>query len=131
MKFILMMHARRGSMTGFDEKGNWSLFSWPREALDQHLQFLEALNADLKKKGQLVGISGLAPPGEARLVKARTRALPITDGPFPETREFLAGWWIVEVASVDAACEIAARASAAPGPDGAPLNMEIEVRQVM
>jgi hypothetical protein len=55
----------------------------------------------------------------------------VTDGPFAETKEFLAGYWIVDCDSPERAYEIAARASAAPGPGGAPLNMRIEVRQVM
>ena len=55
---------------------------------------------------------------------------PITDGVFPESKEFLAGFWIVEVPSAARAYEIAAEASAAPGPGGAPLNMPIEVREV-
>jgi hypothetical protein len=50
---------------------------------------------------------------------------------FPEAKEYLAGYWIVEVASLEQAYAIAARASAAPGPGGVPLNMPIEVRQVM
>ena len=55
----------------------------------------------------------------------------VTDGVFPEAKEFLAGYWIVDVESPERAYEIAARASAAPGPGGAPMNMPIEVRQVM
>ena len=55
----------------------------------------------------------------------------VTDGPFAEAKEFLAGYWIVDVESTDRAYAIAARASAAPGKGGVPLNMPIEVRQVM
>jgi hypothetical protein len=55
----------------------------------------------------------------------------VTDGPFAESKEFLAGYWIVDVETPQRAHAIAARASAAPGPKGAPLNMAIEVRQVM
>jgi hypothetical protein len=55
----------------------------------------------------------------------------VTDGPFPESKEFLAGWWIVDVDRTERAYEIAAKVSAAPGPGGKPLLMPIEVRQVM
>ena len=55
----------------------------------------------------------------------------VTDGPFPEAKEFLAGYWIVDCESPQRAYDIAARASAAPGPGGRPLNMAIEVREVM
>jgi hypothetical protein len=55
----------------------------------------------------------------------------VTDGPFAETKEFLVGYWIVVVESEQRAFEIAARASTAPGPGAVPLNLAIEVRQVM
>ncbi|HMG54791.1 MAG TPA: YciI family protein, partial [Kofleriaceae bacterium] len=66
-----------------------------------------------------------------RRVRAGADGKPITDGVFPEAKEFLAGYWIVDVDRTERAYEIAARASAAPGPGGAPMNMAIEVRQVM
>lgn len=126
MKFILMMHAPWG------ETGDWDIFKWPPSAFQKHMTFLGALNEELEKEGELVGIDGLTPPNQARLVKANSKGgPPITDGPFPESKEFLAGWWIIDVESPQRAYEIAARASAAPGPDGRPLNMAIEVRQVM
>ena len=56
---------------------------------------------------------------------------PVTDGVFPETKEFLAGYWIIEVDRPERAYEVAGKASAAPGPGGKPLNMDIEVREVM
>ena len=71
-------------------------------------------------------------PSDARVVRATSGGAPaVTDGPYPEAKEFLAGYWIVDVSSPDEAYEIAGRASAAPGPGGTPLNMPIEVRQVM
>ena len=79
-----------------------------------------------------VGAEGLGPPSDARVVRSgRDGAPQVTDGPFAEAKEFLAGYWIVEVESADQAYRIAARASAAPGRGGVPLNMPIEVRQVM
>jgi hypothetical protein len=87
---------------------------------------------ELRTAGQLVAAEGLAPPGQARIVRAGAGGAPlVTDGPFVETKEFLAGYWIVEVQSAQDAYGIAARASAAPGPGGTPLNMPIEVREVM
>jgi hypothetical protein len=65
------------------------------------------------------------------LVRAGRNGVPVTDGPFAESKEFLAGYWIVDVDTPERAYELAAKASAAPGPGGAPLNMAIEVRQVM
>ena len=88
-------------------------------------------NKQLTAAGELASGEGLAMPGEAKVVKAGKDGTPVTDGVFPETKEFLAGYWIVDVDSPERAYQIAAEASAAPGPRGAPMNMSIEVRQVM
>jgi hypothetical protein len=94
--------------------------------------FMQKLNADLKAAGELVGAEGLEYPPRPRIVQAQASGAPlVTDGPFVETKEFLTGYWIVDVPGEQRAFEIAARASSCPGPGGAPLNMPIEVRQVM
>src|ERR1700680_5266382 len=85
----------------------------------------------LVESGELVSTEGLALPDQARIVRAGKNGAPMTDGVFPESKEFLAGYWIVDVDNPARAYAIAAQASAAPGPGGAPLNMAIEVRQVM
>jgi hypothetical protein len=79
----------------------------------------------------LVSAEGLSFPDQAKLVRAGKDGQPVTDGIFPESKEFLAGFWIIDVDSPQRAYEIAAKVSAAPGPGGAPLNMLIEVRPVM
>lgn len=125
MKFILMMHSPRGT-------GDWDIFSWTPEARAAHEAYWQKLNADLRSAGQLVRIEGLTPPAQARVVRAADATEPIvTDGPFPEAKEFLAGYWVIEVENATQAYAIAARASAAPGPNGAPMSMAIEVREVM
>ena len=124
MKFLLMMHVPRGT-------GDYEIFSWSPEDLQAHMDFLRRFNRDLTEAGEYVDVMGLTAPGEARLVRAGKDGAPVTDGPFPEAKEFLAGFWIVDVDSPERACELAAKASAAPGPGGAPLNMAIEVRRVM
>ncbi len=88
-------------------------------------------NKSLSESGELVSAEGLASPQEAKVVRAGKDGAPITDGVFPEAKEFLAGYWIVDVETPEQAYRIAARASAAPGIGGVPLNMPIEVRQVM
>ena len=124
MKFMLMMNAPRGT-------GDWNIFAWSKAEMDAHMAHMHAINQDLKRAGEFVGGEGLLPPKDARIVTAGADARPqVTDGPFAETKEFLAGYWIIETASPERAYEIAARASAAPGPGGKPLNMPIEVRQV-
>lgn len=126
MKYILMMHAPYG------ETGAYRTSEWPREALEAHMAHMMRMHRELTESGELAGGEGLAPPSEARIVRAGANGAPvITDGPFPETKEFLAGYWMVDVASLERACEIAADTSAAPGPDLKPLNMPMEVRRVM
>ena len=124
MKYILMMHAPRGS-------GDWDIFKWAPEDIQAHVAYWTSLNQDLREAGELVSVEGLTGPAEARRVRADARGLPLTDGVFPETKEFLAGYWIVDVEGAERAYAIAARASAAPGPGGKPLNMPLEVRAVM
>ena len=125
MKYMLMMNAPRGT-------GDYQAASWSPDDLEAHIAFMHRLNTELKDAGELVGAEGLAPPAQARLVRAgKNGGPPVTDGVFPEAKEFLAGFWIVDVDRPERAYEIAARASAAPGPGGAPLIIPIEVRQVM
>jgi hypothetical protein len=125
MKYMLMMHAPR-------ETGDYQINKWSPEDFKAHMAFMHSLNKELSEAGERVGAEGLAAPGEARVVRAGKNGVPaVTDGPFPETKEFLAGYWIIEVDRPERAYEIAAKASAAPGPGGAPLVIPIEVRQVM
>jgi hypothetical protein len=122
---MLMMHAPSGTP-------NYQVATWSPEALKAHIDFMPRINKELSDAGELVGAEGLAPPGEARVVRFGQGGTPaVTDGPFPEAKEFLAGYWIVEVDRLERAYEIAAQASAAPGPGGKPLVIPIEVRQVM
>ena len=126
MKFMMMMHAPR---SGWEVAG---IGTWPAADIKAHIDFMHRFNADLQKAGEFVVAEGLALPDEARIVRAGRNGKPeITDGVFPESKEFLAGYWIVDVESPARAYEIAAEASAAPGPGGAPMNMAIEVREVM
>ena len=122
MKYMLMMNTMQAGTAGLD---------WPQKSLEAHIAFMIGLNKQLTASGELVSAEGLAFPDQAKLVRAGTAGEPMTDGVFPESKEFLAGFWIVDVESLDRACEIASKASAAPGPDGKPLNMPLEVREVM
>lgn len=124
MKFMMMMHAPRGT-------GDYEIFSWKPEDIQAHVAYWNQLNGELKDAGEWVQVEGLTPPRQAKLVRAGADGRPETDGPFAESKEFLAGFWIVDVASPDRAYELAAKVSAAPGPGGAPLHMPVEVRQVM
>ncbi len=125
MKFMLMMNTPRGT-------GDYQINQWTPEAFKAHIQFMKDLNRDLMKLGELVEVQGLTPPGQAKIVRCGKGGAPVvSDGPFAETKEFLAGYWIVDVDKPERAYEIAARASSAPGPDGKPLVIPIELREVM
>jgi hypothetical protein len=126
MKFMLMMHAPANA------PANAGIASWKPEEVQAMIGFMHQLNADLKAAGELVGAEGLEYPPKPRIVRADANGAPlVTDGPFVETKEFLVGYWIVDVADEARAFAVAARASTCPGPGGKPLNMPIEVRNVM
>lgn len=123
MKYMLMMNTPSG--------GPYQITSWPKKDIEAHIAFMRNFAQKLTQSGELAAAEGLAGPDQAKRVRAVKDGAPITDGVFPETKEFLAGYWIVDVDSAERAYAIAAEASAAPGPSGAPLNLDIEVRQVM
>ena len=124
MRYLIMMNLPAG-VTDYTHDG------WAPEDWKAHTDTHAKLNKELEARGELVGIQALTSPKGATLIHADRNGLPITDGVFAESKEFLAGFWVVDVESPERAYEIAARASAAPGPGGKPLNMPIEVRKVM
>ena len=107
------------------------MYEWTPEEVAAHVQFQVTLNRQLEELGELIDAQGLAGPDEARFVESDGTTPLVTDGPFPEAKELLAGYRLVEVDSPERAVEIAARISAAPGQGGAPIRQRIEVRQVM
>jgi hypothetical protein len=124
MKYMMMMHAPKGT-------GDYQINDWSPDDFKAHMAFMHRFNKELTQAGEWVDGQGLTPPGQAKLVRAGKGGTPVTDGVFPEAKEFLAGFWIIEVDTPERAYQLAAKASAAPGPGGKPLNMPIEVRQVM
>jgi hypothetical protein len=123
MKYILMMASTQDQFDWYTK--------WPKQDLQANIACMRSFNKELKDSGVFVATEGLAFPNQARIVRAASDGTPITDGVFPESKEFLAGYWIVDVESPEQAYQIAARVSAAPGPGGKPDNMPIEVRQIL
>jgi hypothetical protein len=121
MKYILLMS---GTKAGVEQYQAWS-----KQDIAAHMSLLERINKELTASGEFVATQGLAEPREAKVVRGEKNGLPITDGIFPESKEFLLGYWIVEVATPERAYAIAGRISATPGPGGVPTNMPIEVRK--
>jgi hypothetical protein len=123
MKYILMMSGTQTGVAGYQ--------TWSQSDRDKHMQALGAVVKELVETGEFVATQPLAEPKEAKVVRGEKNGLPVTDGIFPESKEFLLGYWIVDVTTPERAYAIAARISAAPGPGGIPTNMPIEVRQFM
>ena len=104
MKYILLMSGNRAGVEGYH--------TWSKQHIEAHMAVLQRINKDLTASGEFVATQGLADPREAKVVRGEKNGAPLTDGVFPESKEFLLGYWIVDVA-------IAERAYAMP----------IEVRQ--
>jgi hypothetical protein len=124
MKYILLL---TGTKADFEE-----FAKWPKQDLHAHLDFMHALNKELKDSGAFVAAEGLDWYDQAKIVRAGNDGEPVTDGIFPESKEFLAGYWIVDVENAEQAYRIAARASMAPAPGWAKRGrLPVEVRQIM
>jgi hypothetical protein len=123
MKYMLMMN--------HPGKAPYEVMSWPQEDLLRHIGFMKTFAEKLAAAGELVMAEGLGTPDQAKLIRAGKEGAPATEGVFPESKEFLVGFWIVDVESTARAYAIAAEASAAPGRGGQPMSIPIEVRQVM
>lgn len=121
MKYMLMMNGPRDSYDQFA--------AWSKEMIQAHIAFMRDIAGKLTRQGEWAGGEGLASPHEAKLVRIGKNGRPVTDGIFPETKEYLSGFWIVDVPSAERAYEIAAEISTAPHPDA--LDFWIEVRQVL
>jgi hypothetical protein len=104
---------------------------WKPEEVEAHLDHYRALHEELVDSGELVQSEVLVGPDLAKIVTSDGTAPVVTDGPFQEFKEWLAGFQIVDVESEERVIEIAARLSAVPGPDGVPTQQPIQVREVM
>jgi hypothetical protein len=126
MRFMLLQNY------GEVESGCAPMTEWTPHDVKAHIEFQHALNQELTARGELVDAQGLAGPEVAKFVVSDGIGAPVvTDGPFPEAKELLAGYRMVDVETAARAIEIAAQASAAPGPGGVPIRQPIEVREVM
>ncbi|AYY11699.1 hypothetical protein EF847_02105 [Actinobacteria bacterium YIM 96077] len=128
MKYMLMMS--HSVPEDIDQK-HGEMSTWSQDDIKAHFRFMGEFNQELTDAGELVDAQGLLGPDHAVIVRAHGQGAPVvSDGPFPESKEFLAGYWVVDVDSRERAVEIAARVSAAPGRDGVALGIPVEVRQV-
>ena len=123
MKYILLMTGAKPDVNAYR--------AWSEKDIQAHFAFLTRFNKELTESGEFVATAPLGPPDQAKVVRAGKGGAPVTDGVFPESKEFLLGYWVVDVESPERAYEIAAKLSGGPGPGGTQLSMPIEVRQMM
>jgi hypothetical protein len=125
MRYLLIVNFESGDVeTPMEE--------WKPEEITAHLDYYKALNQELVASGELVASEALTGPQLAKIVRGDCRSAPlVTDGPFQEFKEWLAGYQIVDVESEARAIEIAARVSAVPGPGGVATRQPIQVRRIM
>lgn len=126
MKYLLLKHYRGGPRRIVD---HGPLEEWAPEEVEAHLRYMREFAARLEESGEYVGEQALSPEGTFVRYDGPGRA-PVTDGPFAETKDLVAGWMLIDVEDEARAHALAAELSAAPGPGGAPLHEWLEVRPV-
>jgi hypothetical protein len=104
---------------------------WTPAEITAHLDYYRALNRQLVESGEQVQSEVLTPPDVAHVVRSDGTSRVVTDGPFQEFKEWVAGFQVLDVDSEERALEIAALLSAVPGPGGVPLQQPIHVRRIM
>ena len=125
-KYLLLKHYRGGPAPRYDVP----MDRWTPEEVSAHMRFMHDFGARLEESGEFVEGQALAPEGTFVRYDGEGRA-PVTDGPFAETKDLIAGWMVIDVDSVERAHEAAAFLSSAPGPGGEPIREWIEVRPFM
>jgi hypothetical protein len=124
MKYLLLKHYRGGPAPAVDSV---PMDRWTPEEVDAHVQFMDDFAARLEETGEFVDSQALAPGGAFVRYDGEGRP-PVTDGPFAETKDLIAGWMVIDVESWERAVQLAGELSAAPGAGGAPIHEWLEVR---
>ncbi|WP_280249436.1 YciI family protein [Nocardia abscessus] len=124
VKYLLLKHYRGGPAPAMDQP---PMDQWTPGEVDAHIQYMNDFAARLQESGEFVDARALAPEGTFVRSDGAGRP-PVTDGPFAETKDLIAGWMIIDVESWDRAVELAGELSAAPGAGGEPMHEWLEVR---
>jgi hypothetical protein len=130
MKYMILSYASQQDYDGMAGQPS-DLPAWSPEAFAAMASFMEGFNTELAEAGELVETRALAAPVHTRRLGARNGSPFVTDGPYAETQEVLAGYWIVECESFDRASEIAGRLAGCPAPDHVAANAYADVRPIM
>ena len=127
MKYLMLKHYRGGPTPAVDYP---QMDRWTPEEVDAHMRYMSDFATRLQETGEFVDSQALAAEGAFVRFDGEGRP-PVTDGPFAETKDLIAGWMIIDVDSWDRAVELAGELSAAPGAGGEPIHEWLEVRPFM
>lgn len=131
MKYLVMVQGTQADYDAMTGKASAHSPAWSEKDLRAMFAFMQEINDDLAESGELVDGQGLAEPRQTRFVSLGEDGRPvITDGPYGETKELLAGYWVLDCASLDRVTEIAARVARCPQPEGAP-EYPVVIRPIM
>ena len=125
MKYLLLKHYRRNA--GPENLLDIPMEQWSPQEIDAHIAYMNDFAAKLEQTGEFVDGQALSPEGTFVRYDGAGRP-PVTDGPFAETKDLIAGWMIIDVESYERAIELAGELSAAPGKNGEPIHEWLEVR---
>jgi hypothetical protein len=123
VKYLLLKHYRGAPAS----VNGTPMDQWTPEEVDAHMQYMRDFQARLEETGEFVETQALTPGGAFVRSDGEGRP-PVTDGPFAETKDLIAGWYVIDVESWDRAVEVAGDLSAAPGAGGKPIHEWLEVR---
>lgn len=119
MKYLVMVQGSQADYEAMSGKPSTDGPAWSEKELQAMFAYMGEINNDLAESGELIDAQGLSEPAQARFVSRDKDGRPvITDGPYGETKEVLAGYWLLECESLERVTEIALRVSACPGPAG-------------
>ena len=122
-KYLLLKHYRGAP----NAVNGVPMDQWTPDEVDAHIQFMRDFAAKLEESGEFAGAEGLSPEGTFVRYDGEGRP-PVTDGPFAETKDLIAGWMVIDVDSYERAVELAGELSAAPGKGGDPIHEWLELR---
>ena len=122
-KYLLLKHYRGAPAAVNDVP----MEQWTPEEVDAHMQFMRDFAARLEETGEFVDMQALSPEGTFVRYGGEGQP-PVTDGPFAETKDLIAGWTVIDVDSYERAVELAGERSAAPGAGGKPIHEWLELR---
>jgi hypothetical protein len=130
MKYMILIYGSQQDYDAMAGKSAPGKPAWSKKDIDAMGAFMEEINKELAERGELVDGQGLSAPVHTRRVQLQDGVPAVTDGPYPETAEVLAGYWVVDCESIDRATEIAARVTKCPEVGGAPSGIPVDVRPI-